>query len=54
MRPSGSSLGDQKRVTTPSEAIINGADHIVIGRPIWASKNPLDSVKVILDELNKI
>lgn len=54
VRPSGSSLGDQKRVTTPSEAIINGADHIVIGRPIWASKNPLDSVKVILNELNKV
>lgn len=54
VRPSGSTLGDQKRVTTPSKAITNGADHIVIGRPIWASKDPLNSVEIILKELSKI
>ena len=54
VRPSGSAPGDQKRVTTPSEAITNGADHIVIGRPIWASKDPLNTAQEILKELHKV
>ena len=54
VRPNGSKVGDQKRVTTPSEAIKNGADHIVIGRPIWASKDPLSATKEILNELKNI
>ena len=54
VRPDGSKVGDQKRITTPSEAIKNGADHIVIGRPIWASKDPLSATKEILNELKNI
>lgn len=34
VRPTGAALGDQKRVATPSSAIADGADHIVVGRPI--------------------
>jgi len=40
VRPTGGALGDQKRVTTPAQAIANGADHIVVGRPIWQADNP--------------
>ena len=54
VRPDGSKVGDQKRITTPSEAIKNGADHIVIGRPIWASNDPLSATKEILNELKNI
>ena len=34
VRPADSEVGDQKRSTTPAEAIANGADYVVIGRPI--------------------
>ncbi len=51
VRPLGSVLDDQKRVTTPAEAIKNGADHIVIGRPIWDSKNPRNAALKILNEI---
>jgi len=40
VRPTGTAHGDQKRVATPGEAIRNGADHIVVGRPIWQAPDP--------------
>ncbi len=43
---------DQKRITTPKEAIDNGADFIVVGRPILQAKKPLKAVKDILREIN--
>ncbi|MCX8507606.1 MAG: orotidine-5'-phosphate decarboxylase [Rhodobacteraceae bacterium] len=51
VRPAGSALGDQKRVTTPAEAIRAGVDHIVVGRPVWAAPNPRAAAKAILAEL---
>ncbi|WP_281858916.1 orotidine-5'-phosphate decarboxylase [Litoreibacter halocynthiae] len=51
VRPSGSALGDQKRVATPAKAISDGADHIVVGRPIWQATSPREAVQAILDEL---
>jgi orotidine-5'-phosphate decarboxylase len=36
---------DQKRVTTPLEAIKNGADFIVVGRPIIKAENPEKPLK---------
>lgn len=47
IRPSWASQDDQQRVTTPQEAIDQGADYIVIGRPITAAKNPADAAKKI-------
>lgn len=32
--------GDQKRVATPARALSEGADHIVVGRPIWQATDP--------------
>ena len=43
VRPAGAALGDQKRVATPAQAIADGADHIVVGRPIWQSESPAHS-----------
>ena len=40
VRPAGSAMGDQKRVTTPADAIKNGSDHIVVGRPVWTAADP--------------
>lgn len=51
VRPTGTALGDQKRVATPASAIGDGADHIVVGRPIWQASNPRDAAQAILDEL---
>ena len=43
---------DQTRVSTPQEAIKNGSDYLVIGRPITATKNPLESLEKILRDIN--
>ena len=51
VRPAGADLGDQKRVATPANAISAGADHIVVGRPIWQATNPKAAARAILDEL---
>jgi orotidine-5'-phosphate decarboxylase len=40
VRPSGSALGDQKRVATPAQALSDGANLLVIGRPITAAAEP--------------
>ena len=34
VRPAGAALGDQQRVATPEQALADGADLLVIGRPI--------------------
>lgn len=51
VRPAGAALGDQKRVATPAQAIADGADHIVVGRPVWASADPRKAAEQILAEL---
>lgn len=51
VRPSGADLGDQKRVATPAQAVRDGIDHIVVGRPVWQAPDPKASVQKILDEL---
>lgn len=51
VRPSGAALGDQKRVTTPAQAIANGADHVVVGRPIWQNSNPRAAAEAVAAEL---
>jgi orotidine-5'-phosphate decarboxylase len=42
---------DQKRVMTPSMAVQNGADFLVIGRPIRDAHNPIEAVKKIAEEI---
>ncbi|WP_322891258.1 MULTISPECIES: orotidine-5'-phosphate decarboxylase [unclassified Yoonia] len=51
VRPEGAALGDQKRVMTPARAIANGADHVVVGRPIWQANDPRAAAMAILQEL---
>ncbi|RKF13512.1 orotidine-5'-phosphate decarboxylase [Roseovarius spongiae] len=51
VRPAGSALGDQKRVATPAQAVADGADHIVVGRPIWAADDPATAAASVLAEL---
>jgi orotidine-5'-phosphate decarboxylase len=51
IRPAWESAGDQKRVTTPREAIEAGADYLVIGRPIIGAPDPVVAAERILAEL---
>lgn len=51
IRPAGSQNGDQKRVLTPKEALQQGADYLVIGRPITGAENPKDAVRQIRSAL---
>ena len=54
VRPAGAALGDQKRVMTPAEAIAEGADHVVIGRPVHAAPDPRAAVRAILTEMSGV
>ena len=49
IRPNDSKVNDQNRISTPSEAVKNGSDYLVIGRPITGSENPTKA----LEEINK-
>ncbi len=40
VRPMGADAGDQKRIATPTQALADGADYIVVGRPIWQAADP--------------
>ena len=51
IRPIGSEKGDQKRIMTPKEAEIAGANYLVIGRPILAAMNPANFLAKIQSEL---
>ncbi|MBP9183467.1 MAG: orotidine-5'-phosphate decarboxylase [Fuscovulum sp.] len=51
VRPAGAATGDQKRIATPADAIRAGADHIVVGRPVWAAPDPAAAARAILAEL---
>jgi orotidine 5''-phosphate decarboxylase, subfamily 1 len=51
VRPLGAASGDQKRISSPGMAISQGADHIVVGRPVWQAADPAGAVDDILAEL---
>jgi orotidine-5'-phosphate decarboxylase len=51
IRPAWSVADDQKRITTPADAIAAGADHLVIGRPITTAADPVAAARRILDEI---
>jgi orotidine-5'-phosphate decarboxylase len=52
VRPDGADKGDQKRVTSPAAAIAAGADHIVVGRPVWTAPDPRAAAEAILRGLS--
>jgi orotidine-5'-phosphate decarboxylase len=51
IRPLWSAANDQKRITTPRQALDQGADYMVIGRPIVQAANPCEAAQRIIDEL---
>jgi orotidine-5'-phosphate decarboxylase len=53
VRPAGTSVGDQARVLTPKEAIIAGANYLVVGRPILEAADPSRAAKEIVREIEE-
>lgn len=51
VRPKWSAANDQERIMTPKEAMMNGCDYIVVGRPITKHENPAEAFKLVLDEV---
>jgi orotidine-5'-phosphate decarboxylase len=51
VRMAGQSLDDQQRTATPREAIVNGADYIVVGRPITKAPHPRTALESLLQSL---
>ena len=51
VRPTWAAADDQKRFTTPRQAIDNGADYLVIGRPVTAHQSPREAVRQIISEI---
>lgn len=51
IRPAGSDKGDQKRIMTPSDALQEGSNYLVIGRPITQSDNPAQAAADIFAAL---
>jgi orotidine-5'-phosphate decarboxylase len=53
IRPAGASSGDQKRIATPAEAIRNGADYLVVGRPVTEADDPRTAAAAIVKEIEQ-
>ena len=51
IRPAAAAAGDQKRVATPAQAIAEGADYLVVGRPITGAADPSTAAKEIIAEI---
>lgn len=52
VRPEGSDTNDQKRTMTPKQAIAEGADYLVIGRPITQAVDPIQALADINQSLS--
>lgn len=53
IRPLWAAAGDQKRISTPCEAIRAGADYIVVGRPILQAEDPRQAAQKIIREMEE-
>ena len=53
IRPDWAAKGDQKRVLSPKQAMEEGADYIVVGRPIIQADNPKDAARKIIEEMEE-
>ena len=53
IRPAGADVGDQKRIATPAQAIRDGSDYLVVGRPIVAQPDPAAAARAILANMRE-
>jgi orotidine-5'-phosphate decarboxylase len=52
IRPAGGAIGDQKRIMNPGQAIAEGADYLVVGRPITQAPDPQAAADSIVEEMS--
>lgn len=52
IRPAGSAADDQRRIVTPQDAVNNGSDYLVIGRPITQAQDPAQVCEDIFQSLS--
>ena len=52
IRPANSDNNDQKRFMTPRDAILAGANHLVVGRPVTKANNPKAAALSIIQEIH--
>jgi len=53
VRPKWSVANDQERIMTPKDAILNGCDYLVVGRPVTKNENPVEAAKKVLAEIEE-
>jgi orotidine-5'-phosphate decarboxylase len=53
IRPGGADSGDQKRIMGPAEAILAGADFLVVGRPVTAAADPAGAASAIVEDIEQ-
>lgn len=53
IRPAGAETNDQQRIATPAQAVMNGASHIVVGRPITHAPDPAKAAQTIISEMEQ-
>lgn len=53
IRPAGTPTDDHKRSLTPYEAITNGSDYLVVGRPITQADDPLEVARSIITDIQR-
>lgn len=51
IRPAGTDINDQNRITTPAQAVAKGARHLVVGRPITQADSPAEAADRIVHEI---
>jgi orotidine-5'-phosphate decarboxylase len=54
IRPAGASLDDQRRVLTPTAALAEGADYLVVGRPVTAAPDPATALAGLIAEIESV
>lgn len=54
VRPFGDELNDQKRVATPEQAVQDGADYVVVGRPIRDAEDPVKAAQSIARSISRV
>ena len=54
VRPEGSDVNDQQRIATPQQAFLNGASHVVVGRPITRAADPKAATQAILAAIHNV
>ena len=53
VRPAGTTAHDQKRVATPADAIADGADIVVVGRPIRDAPDPASAARAVAKDIQQ-